>query len=146
MDKELNLINILKDCPIGTPLYSPLFGDVRLHYIGQSTVTVKLSDIKTAHFLSNGKYFSDNPECMLFPSKENRDWSNFHPNGHKFQPRDWCLMRNIKERFPYTWRLCQFAYKTDDGLYEAVGGHRYKECLPYNNLTKHLLGTALDYK
>lgn len=54
-------------------------------------------------------------------------------------------MRKGKERFPYTWRLCRFAYQVENGEYEAVGGFRYKECIPYNSSTKHLLGTALDY-
>lgn len=63
----------------------------------------------------------------------------------EFKSKDWCLMRKGKERFPYTWRLCRFAYQVENGEYEAVGGFRYKECIPYNSSTKHLLGTALDY-
>lgn len=60
----------------------------------------------------------------------------------EFKPMDWCLMRNSEEK----WKLCQFGFfdKEDDfggAPYNAVGGNWYKECIPYNEETKHLLGT-----
>lgn len=58
---------------------------------------------------------------------------------------DWCLMRDKKE----TWKLCQFSF-FDDGDYEApynaVGGNWFDECIPYNEDTKHLLGTTDEWK
>ena len=30
MNENLNLVEILKDCPEGTKLYSPIYGDVKL--------------------------------------------------------------------------------------------------------------------
>lgn len=65
----------------------------------------------------------------------------------EFKPTDWCLMRDIEEK----WKLCQFGFfdKEDDfegAPYNAVGGNWYKECIPYNEETKHLLGTNECYK
>lgn len=63
----------------------------------------------------------------------------------EFKAMDWCLMRDKKE----TWKLCQFSF-FDDGDYEApynaVGGNWFDECIPYNEETKHLLGTTDEWK
>lgn len=73
MKEELNIAEILKDKPKGTKLYSPIFGEVKYD-------SVLLGDIKVLysctdrHFYMNGK-FCMNGECLLFPSKEMRDWS-----------------------------------------------------------------------
>lgn len=75
MEKELNIAEILKDKPKGTKLYTPIFGEVKYD-------SVLLGDIKVLysctdrHFYMNGKYCM-NGECLLFPSKEMRDWSKF---------------------------------------------------------------------
>lgn len=72
---ELNIAEILKDKPKGTKLYTPIFGEVKYD-------SVLLGDIKVLysctdrHFYTNGK-FCMNGECLLFPSKEMRDWSKF---------------------------------------------------------------------
>lgn len=67
------------------------------------------------------------------------------PKKCEFKPMDWCLMRDKKE----TWKLCQFSF-FDDGDYEApynaVGGNWFDECIPYNEETKHLLGTTDEWK
>lgn len=75
MEKEINIAKILKDKPKGTKLYSPIFGEVKYD-------SVLLGDIKVLysctdrHFYMNGK-FCMNGECLLFPSKEMRDWHKF---------------------------------------------------------------------
>lgn len=75
MKEELNIAEILKDKPKGTKLYSPIFGEVKYD-------SVLLGDIKVLysctdrHFYIDGK-FCMNGECLLFPSKEMRDWDKF---------------------------------------------------------------------
>ena len=47
------------------------------------------------------------------------------------------------------WVLCQFShcYQLYGNIYcEAVGGNSYRSCIPYNEETKHLLGTTDEYK
>lgn len=75
MEKEINIAEILKNVPIGTKLYSPLFGDVFLKYIGEIFITVKHHE-KIANFYRNGRFYDyEGAESLLFPSKEMRDWS-----------------------------------------------------------------------
>ena len=84
MNENINLVEILKDCPVGTELYSPIFGSCTLVEVIQTydctypiNVNVDHGD-STRWFTSKGKYMAGgNGECMLFPSKENRDWSTF---------------------------------------------------------------------
>lgn len=79
-----NLVNILKYCPEGTKLYSPIFGEVTFKKISSSNdifcrVTKSNGDITTAAFTCLGRFYCDfpNSECMLFPSKDQRDWTTF---------------------------------------------------------------------
>lgn len=76
----MNIAEILKDCPKGTKLYSPIFGDVfldkvRPHIAIVVVVDKGINDSKE-EFLYDGRY-GMNGECLLFPSKENRDWNKF---------------------------------------------------------------------
>lgn len=68
------------------------------------------------------------------------------PKKCEFKPMDWCLMRGGKEHFVSDWTLCQFSHKMECGKYRAVGGCAYDECIPYNDQTKHLLGTTDEWK
>ena len=67
------------------------------------------------------------------------------PKKCEFKAMDWCLMRDKKE----TWKVCQFSFFDDGGYeapYNAVGGNWFDECIPYNEETKHLLGTTDEWK
>lgn len=79
-----NLINILKYCPEGTKLYSPIFGEVTFKRISSNnnifcSATEGNGDITTAAFTCLGRFYCDfpNSECMLFPSKDQRNWDEF---------------------------------------------------------------------
>lgn len=75
----INIAEILKDCPRGTKLYSPIFGEVFFDCFGAySCIIVKLTENgkHLESFFPDGRY-KPNGECMLFPSKENKAWSTF---------------------------------------------------------------------
>ena len=78
--EEFNLCEILKGCE-GITLYSPIHGDVVLESINNlntDPIIVTLSDGDYIDYCKDGRYLAMyNGECMLFPSKENRDWSTF---------------------------------------------------------------------
>ena len=64
---------------------------------------------------------------------------------YEFKPMDWCLMKDSTKY----WELCQFAYTRKvhgTTIYSAVGGLIYYKCIPYNEETKHLLGTTDEWK
>lgn len=71
----MNIAEILKNCPAGTKLYSPIFGETTLIYVNNNVIKCNTSD-GCRIFYSEGKYSQDG-ECVLFPSKEQRDWSKF---------------------------------------------------------------------
>lgn len=85
MNNEINIAEILKDCPKGTKLYSPLFGNVTLEEVDISiTVPIKVIDSLNSYncFTKTGLYYNRaNAECLLFPSSEMRDWSKFFKRG-----------------------------------------------------------------
>ena len=95
MNEDINIAEILKDAPTGTLLYSPIFG--KLAYIGSHALegqtysiivcqypdAIGQGDSVSVEFDENGTYLNRGyssrrgGECMLFPSKENRDWVKF---------------------------------------------------------------------
>ena len=154
MNENLNLVEILKDCPKGTKLYSPIYGDVEFVCVRQNEgveypIQTKISDYALDGFTKDGRLFAEyKGECMLFPSREVRDWSNFKPKQPKqpkfdpntLKPFDKVLARNGVEDY---WECTLFSYlvnTVDDSNYYCLG-IRYKYCIPYNDDTKHLIGT-----
>ena len=147
MNEKLNLVEILKDCPKWTKLYSTVFGEVEFEsindIIGPIVVKTNIGDHEC--FTADGKMFARyNGECVLFPSKEQRDWSKFRPSKPKFnpntlQPFDKVLARNDME----DWSCMFFSHiiKDEETYQYACGYNWFTQCVPYNDDTKHLLGT-----
>ena len=80
MNENLNLLEILKDAPKCTRLYSTIWGDVELIEVLSHTVICKDNGGVEWNFRNNGNLLASNTEygeCVLFPSKEQRDWSKF---------------------------------------------------------------------
>lgn len=75
----MNIAEILKDCPKGTKLYSLIFGDVEFEKIQNNLIYVKTKGGLIGNFTAEGKFLKrySNSECLLFPSKDNRDWNTF---------------------------------------------------------------------
>lgn len=148
MNENLNLVKILKDCPRDWKLYSPIFGEVLFANIihDDYPIVVELSDTLYKNFMADGK-ISDkyDGECMLFPSKTQRDWSKFTAPWHKkekfdpktFKPFDKVLVRNYSVS---DWQCGFFSHPHFENQY-FVGNDGYEFCIPYNDDTKHLAGT-----
>lgn len=81
MNDNLNLVEILKDCPKGTKLYSTVYGEVEFDGINKREeypVRYRNSGGTKLTVTAQGLMFSNyNGECTLFPSREERDWSKF---------------------------------------------------------------------
>lgn len=86
MNENLNLINILKNCPQGTKLYSVIYGEVELEAIVENDDYPIKYSVKTEHNITykasvsiDGRYhLFHKGECTLFPSKDQRNWSKFN--------------------------------------------------------------------
>lgn len=79
-----NLVSILKHCPEGTKLYSPIYGEVTFTRISIiNTILCKATksngEITSVDFNRFGRLSGEfsNAECVLFPSKDQRDWDKF---------------------------------------------------------------------
>ena len=150
MNENLNLVEILKDCPEGTKLYSTVFGEVEFESINDiiGPIVVTTNICHPEYFTADGKMFARyNGECVLFPSKEQRDWSKFNVKKHRFDPKtfqpfDKVLVKRGDESY-YVWfpdfvslppndvDKTVFCMNTDDVVM----------AIPYNEETKHLVDT-----
>lgn len=151
MNENLNLVEILKDCKKGTKLYSPIYGDVELVKIylhdEKFPIEVKLSNNAFDCFSKNGRIFTKfNGECVLFPSKEQRDWSKFKIKKDKFDPKtlqpfDKVLVYDIYD-ICEEWTCALFSHIRESEYPYSTSSGSFKVCIPYNDDTKHLLGTT----
>ena len=159
MNENIDLTKILYGCPEGTEFYHAGYG--RVWFVGinlNSNYPIKLSlyndDCIHAAVSAKGTLdVSYNGECLLVPSKEQRDWSKFvrfwdKPKAKKFdintlQPFDKVLVRDFLNE---GW-MADFFERIDenDVHYNAncVTSH-WIQCIPYNEETKHLLGKTTD--
>lgn len=146
----INVAEKLKDCPKGTKLYSPLFGEVEFVRIEIGSIIVKVLDYGIPYsnvtFTAEGKWYNaEQSECMLFPSKDNRDWNKFNLPAKTFKPFDRVLVRDdINEK----WILSIFGCYEDevdaDFPYVCING-RYVHCIPYEG-NEYLLNTSKSPK
>ena len=83
METKINVAKILKDKPKGTKLYSSACGKCELKAADDKSFKVSFYSSKFGFmnggegtFDKNGNLYDDG-ECVVFPSKEMRDWSKF---------------------------------------------------------------------
>ena len=154
MNENLNLAKILKDCPKGTKLYSTIYGDVELVrvYLDDDAYPIEIKIGEGSDMIcdttNDGRLLYEFPgECTLFPSKEQRDWSKFKVKSNKpkfdpktLQPFDKVLARDGNLG---NWKNLFFSYIIErETCYPYFClNNQYKYCIPYNDDTKHLVGT-----
>ena len=149
MNENIDLTEILKDCPKGTEFYSCIYGKVRFDCLQscEYPVLIMRGDGLYASFSRVGKY-TDAPdsECCLFPSKEQRDWSKFEAPWYKkdkfdpktLKPFDKVLIWHCASE---CWSCEVFSHLTGKYTCNCIYGC-YTRCMPYNDDTKHLVGTT----
>lgn len=141
----MNIRELLKDCNPGTELFSPMCGKCTLEFILPESevwcIVTKDVDGKRRTFDAQGRYvICSAGECVLFPSKEQRDWSKFNVN--KFDPStlkpfDKILVRDHANE---QWKCVLFSYIDAEGKYRSDVS--WNHCVPYNDNTKYLVGTT----
>ena len=126
MEEKINIAEILKDKPKGIRLYSPIFGECAFSFVREETddICVNQHNGEKAFFNSKGLY-NILGECLLFPSKEMRDWRKFAwKKGDVLVSNDYS-----KEVIFYDWY--------DDTYTNFYGKHRldseYKNNIKYND-------------
>ena len=156
MNENIDLRKILKDCPKWTKLYSSTFGQVEFQYIKSDSmypIVIKLENGVIERIASDGKIFNDyNGECIIFPSKDQRDWSKFTAPWYKkekFDPKTLKAFDRVlaASRVDGRWACDFFSYigesiRDSGRLYVGTGFGAYDRMIPYNEDTKHLVGTT----
>lgn len=77
MEAKINIAEILKNKPKGTRLYSPIFGECVFCYVHEVTDDICVEYNREKAFFSSKGLYNALGECLLFPSREMRDWSKF---------------------------------------------------------------------
>lgn len=141
MNENLNLVEILKDCPKGTKLYSCLHGEVEFcNIVTESMFPIEVVTKLNCHpsFTSDGRFLGDGyeGECVLFPSKDNRDWATFvaPKKIERFDPKtlkpfDQVLVRDNALTWSWTPRI--LSYIDSDGIFVDTSGEGWDCAIPY---------------
>ena len=160
MNENINLCEILRDCPKGTKFYSYIFGDETYFqgfslYEGKPISIIiygKKGEWQNFSLSRKGHPYSDEcGECCIFPSREMRDWSKFSApwlKKERFNPKTLKVFDRVLVRFDCgVWSATLFSHLIDSKFankkYDIICcGTVFGYCIPYNNETKHLVGTT----
>ena len=154
MNENIDLTKILKDCPKGWKFYSTIYGEVEFDKIKKESeypIVIITKHGNNSDIKSDGRYYGeyDDGECTLFPSKDQRDWNKFTAPWYKkgkfdpktLKPFDKVLARDDGS---WEWKVNFYSHKIEDAFpFKCVSG-AYIFCIPYNEDTKHLVGTTDD--
>ena len=156
MNENIDLTKILKNCPKGWKFYSSAFGDVEFDSMSEyniNPICIRVNANFYPFLNKYGKYYIENKgECILFPSKDQRDWNKFVAPWYKkerFEPKELKPFDKVLVRDDVLgdcWRCSLYSHtrkKEESTLYRyATTDSSYKLCIPYNDDTKHLVGTT----
>ena len=153
---QLNLCEILKHCPQGETFWSPMLDGVKFSCIDEERQMIIVETIE-GHFTweinADGTISIDevtSPVVMLYPSKEMRDWSKFTApwlKKERFDPQALNPFDKVLVRFDCgVWSATLFSHLIDSKFankkYDIICcGTVFGYCIPYNDDTKHLVGT-----
>ena len=156
MNENINLCEILKDCPKGTTFYSYNYGNVEFWGITKGSSYPIVIRVKTKwgylSFVSLTKegFTSDdysNLNCTLVPSKDQPDWSKWQcpkPKKPKFDPKTLNPFDKVLAFFDKIWFCDFFSHINESNAPKICGcmgtGNRSR-VIPYNDDTKYLVGT-----
>lgn len=157
MNESIDLTKILKNCPTNWKFYSSIYGNVIFRRIAnESCSPIVFSFIgkdkseRWSSVTEKGLYENySNGECTFFPSKDQRDWNKFSAPWYKkekfdpktLKPFDKVIVRDnhnnwVCDFFSHIKEFESYPYRTSSG--------RYTYCVPYNDDTKHLVGTTYE--
>ena len=171
MNENIDLTKILKDCPKGWKFYSSIYGEVEFKsieferlkpiynpLIGLSSLfeedpyPIKYIAQDVRHSVSKvGEHIKGKGECTFFPSKDQRDWSKFSAPWYKkgkFDPKTLQAFDKVLARIDGGDVYCWFAdfvstptIEKYDLLPCIMSNKDANMIIPYNDDTKHLVGT-----
>ena len=169
MNENIDLTKILKDCPKGWEFYSSVYGEVRFieikptkpvscksredEWFGQEVLEHKypvkfMAGICEYSVSKAGKLKDGVGECTFFPSREQRDWSKFTAPWYKKEKFDPKTLTAFDKVLVFDsdrpWTPLMFSYLEYTLNYPRMQCFDFvaRKVIPYNDETKHLLGTT----
>ena len=147
--QELNLCEILKDCPEGTVFWSDNYGKVKFIKIDprfEEPILTRRIDGYTASYTKEGWHSICFPaNCLLWPSRDCRDWAKFtvpRLKKERFDPKTLKPFEKVLVYGEYEGWFCTIFSHIGVGEYPYnTASGNYGWCIPYNDETKHLVGT-----
>ena len=151
MNENIDLTKILKDCPKGWKFYSNIYDEVIFWELLDFVYPIHIDTKNHGAILlsEKGEKNIGDGKCVLFPSKEQRDWSKFTAPWYKkekfdpktLKPFDKVLVRDAT---CCEWNCDFFSHICNDcGNYPYITiSAGFKYCVPYNDDTKYLVGTT----
>lgn len=151
---DIDFTKILKDCPKGTKLYSTIYGEVEFHHIDKSDsypivlrADANFYPVVTKH----GKHtiaYENKGECVLFPSKDQKDWNKFTAPWYKkdrFDPKTLKAFDKVLVKLSNddVWDANFFSHYNplEKHMKYVCVANLAVFCIPYNDETKYLVGT-----
>ena len=153
MNENLDLTKILDGCPNGIDFYHTVYGTVLFKSIdldSEYPIRFIVGKNQVNSVTKSGLAISDyKGECVLLPSKDQRDWSKFERfwdklKVEKFDPKTLQPFDKVlaKDGFSSKWTCTFFSHMDNDVSFPVYcSGGYFKVCIPYNEETKHLVGT-----
>lgn len=142
------IMNIIDKIQKDIILYCPIYGDVKVTWIGHEKFEITSIEGDYKIFLNpEGKLYTKNGvftngKCLIFPSKDNEDWESYISkfNINTLEPFDKVLVRDDNK---HCWSACLYSHYEDYGdtrffISDAIS---WNQCIPYNDETKNLVGT-----
>ena len=148
----MNIAEILKYCPEGIKLYTTIWGEVTFIEVSENVCNlypiVIYNECDHVGLTKDGRYLinKQDAECILFPSKDQRDWSKFTAPWYKkekFDPKTLQPFDKVLVKIGSFWQIELFSHIWKNSIeyqYQCARS-RYDICIPYNDDTKHLVGT-----
>ena len=156
MNENIDLTKILRNCPEGWKFWSKVHGEVTFCEINITgcganyPIETKDCSSRLRTFTKDGRVSENHQgECILVPSKDQQDWSKFSAPWYKkdkFDPKTLMSFDRVICRNGLGVWHCDFFssfIETWACPYVCISGS-YTYCIPYNDDTKHLVGTNDD--
>lgn len=146
MNENINLCDLMRHCPPGEKFYCTSM-DKEVGFLRVVGNKIYVSDNRSVYAFSNNGKSASTDEYLLLPSKYQPDWSKFKApkfSPKTFKPFDKVLLRDGDE-FKWVPSFIDSVLKEPSGKYlavELVTRCKWNMCIPYNDDTKHLLGTS----
>ena len=146
--KDFDIYEILKGIPAGTPLYSPLCGNVEFTFVEADKEKAEAiwTDDKNGEYAfdKNGRWMKGG-EVMLFPSKEMRDWSKFFKKGDILVNEDGDAHIIFVGYDDYTYKTLKGNYYLLENEGSTVTFGEYEDNLPTSEFKKANKENAQEY-